>query len=131
MEMTIRFHASRALWPTINARPCTDCSANNNEYCRDDEKVALKPSRCRAVFDESPYDVLAVQKVREKSSGNNELVNQRLMTIFEISGFHCQDASRQESAMIPWIEGTHVEPTILRGSSVQQEVYRASLREVR
>jgi hypothetical protein len=53
------------------------------------------------------------------------------MTIFEISGFHCQDASRQESAMIPWIEGTHFEPTILHGSSVQQEVYRALLREVR
>jgi hypothetical protein len=87
MEMTIRFHASRSLWPTINARPCADCGPNNDEYGRDNEKEALKPSRCRAVFDESPYDVLAVHKVREKSSGHNELVNQRLMAIFEISGF--------------------------------------------
>src|SRR5882757_3797790 len=94
MEMTIRFHANRALWPWVNARICTDCGTNNNEYCRDDEKEALKPSRGRTVFDESPNNVLAVHKVREKSSGNHELVNQRLMTIFEISGFHCQDASR-------------------------------------
>jgi hypothetical protein len=125
MEMTIRFHASRALWPTINARPCTDCGPNNNEYCCDDEKEALKPSRCRTAFDESPYDVLAIHKVREKSSGNNELVNQRLMTIFEISGLTLG------IGLIPWIEGTHFEPTILRGSSVQMEVYRAWLREVR
>src|ERR1700677_2038781 len=98
MKMTIRVHANRALWPTANARTCTDCGANKNEYCRDDEKEALKPSRCRTVFDESPYNVFAVHKVCEKSGRHNELVNQRRMTIVEICGFHCQDPSRQESA---------------------------------
>jgi len=34
--------------------------------------------------------------------------------------------------MIPWIEDTHFEPTILRGSSIigQQEVDRALFREI-
>jgi hypothetical protein len=70
----------------------TDRGPSKNEYCREDEKEALKHSRCRAVFDESPYNVLAVDKVGERGSGNNELVNQSLAVIFEPSGFHCPNA---------------------------------------
>src|SRR5258707_4408917 len=114
MEITIRFHVSHTLRSTVNARPCTDCGHSSNEYCRDDEKEALNPSRCRAVLNESPYNVFAVHRVGEKGSGNNELVDQRLTTIFKISGFHCQDPSRQESA-------DPFEPTILRGSSASRK----------
>ena len=44
--------------------------------------------RFRTIFDETPYDIVTVHQVGQKSSPDNELVDERLVTILKSGCLH-------------------------------------------
>jgi hypothetical protein len=73
----------------VSAGPGTDSGSGCDEQGRDDEEGSFQYVRCRATFDEPPYDVVAIEEIGEESGAHDALMDQRLMPIFELSGLHC------------------------------------------
>src|SRR5277367_2616975 len=53
-----------------------------------DEKRALPESRCGTVPDKAPYDVVGIDEVSQKSGTDDELMDERLVAIFEAGRLH-------------------------------------------
>jgi len=68
----LRLNSGGALRPVVPGRPSTDSSTDDNEERRDGEKSALQLLRCRAVLDEAPNDVVAVDQIGKKSGSYDE-----------------------------------------------------------
>ena len=88
--MAVRFKCGSALRLVVPEGPSADSSTDENEERGDGEKSALQLSRCRAVLDEAPNDVVAVDQIGKKSGSYDELMNQLLVAIFKVSRLHAK-----------------------------------------
>ena len=71
----------------MSTPPSAKSDPNCYEQRGDDENNAFQRVRCRCALDEPPYDILAVDQVREKSSPDDKLMDERLVAVLELGRF--------------------------------------------
>lgn len=59
------------LGPAVGARPGANGRADGDEESSYDERQAFELMRCCGVFDEPPYDVVAIEQIGEECGTNN------------------------------------------------------------
>jgi hypothetical protein len=87
MEKAVRMIAPRAMNLPVSMGPGAKSGPHCNEHRSDNENRAFQHVRCGCVLDEPPYDIFAVDQIRDKSGPDDKLMDQCLVTILEISSF--------------------------------------------
>ena len=111
--MAVRFKCGSALRLVVPEGPSADSSTDENEERGDGEKSALQLLRCRAVLDEAPNDVVAVDQIGKKSGSYDELMNQLLVAILKVSRLHAK-----QYTPVPLTTYLHSEPHRILTSAV-------------
>ena len=87
----MRFAGHARFWAALEAGPRADSGPYGDQQSRDDENKAFRRMRCCAVLDEAPHNIFAIDQVGEKGSTHDQLMDQRLVTVFEIGSRHCRE----------------------------------------
>jgi len=80
--------AEIAVQPGISTGASAEDGTKRDQDRSDDEKKAFEHLWLRAILDEPPDDVVRLDQVGKKRSTNNQLMDQRLVKIFEVRDLH-------------------------------------------
>src|SRR5208283_1022765 len=72
-----------------SASPCADSSASTDEERSHEEEGAFQLSMCWASLDEPPHDIVAIEKIGQEGSPNNQCAEQHTMTVFKLGSHRC------------------------------------------
>src|SRR5271167_3675554 len=72
-----------------SAGPCADSSASTDEERSHEEEGVFQLLMCWASLDDPPHDVVAIKKVGQEGSSNNQCAEQHRMTVFKLGSHRC------------------------------------------
>src|SRR6516225_1976341 len=87
-KITVRSSFAGAPHLLASSCPGANSSADRDEQRCNNKERTFQRVRCRSVPNEAPNDVVGLDQISEKRRSNNELMNQKLVSIFEVGCIH-------------------------------------------